>query len=413
MPFIPLSPAIVVIQQLIDAFRALWQGRDELASQQLVQLARRIGEPDGAGLGALYATAMRLGALYIVGLIEASVGNPDAVMRVADNESTPGYRVNAYRVHMASHLMQGDTHAAASAQRRAELVILQDGQLQRYPGTTVRTEILAYSLTDDSAGLKEVTERLAQLVKVYPGWHAILDIARCLQKTMQGDYPGALAALEPALQSTQPVEDRDWAWAAGCHVRVLTGLGRAHEAVEVGLRYMEVCEREHLNLSYSAQSTAAALIAAGKPQEAAALADRLVSDAANRGVSGITLGSLLELRAQAAAACGDNAGLREWTERCAAAYRIDRNPALAARCQRLPHVHLGPDGPTPQASAALAAPATSSAALSSVYKSTARVDRPREPCTLRARGAGRAHPSRTRVLPRRARGPLATAVRPA
>jgi hypothetical protein len=201
-------------------------------------------------------------------------------------------------------------------------------------------------------------------VEIYPSWRATLDIARCLQKMLQGDHPAALAALEPALREIRLVEHRDWAWAAGCHVRVLTGLGRAYEAVELGLESMRVCEREQLNVGYSAQATAAALIAIGKPQQAAELADRLISDAAARGVSGIMLGSLLELRAQAAAACGDEAGLRAWLARCATAYRIDRNPALAARCQRLARGHA-PDGPAQAASVATAA-SSHSATLSTV-----------------------------------------------
>jgi hypothetical protein len=368
-PFEPFSPAIGAIQQLVDALRTMWQGRDGLARAQLMKLARRIGEPDGAGLGALYATAMRLAALYVVGLIEASIGNPDANLHVVDNESTPGYRVNAYRVHMASHLMQGDTHAAASAQRRAELVMLQDGQLQRYPGTTVRVEIYAYLLSDDSAALKEVIERLAHQVKLYPSCQTILDIARCMQRTMQGDYPGALSTLEPALRQTRPLEHRDWAWAVGCHVRVLSELGRAQEAAELGLECLQVCEHEGLTLEYPARATAAALIAAGRAQEAATLTDRMIAHAKDRNISGIALGSLFELRAQAAAACGDGAGVRNWAARCAAAYHIERNPALAARCRRLMG-RLAPDrarAAVAPAPAAGDAPHTSNTALSSVY----------------------------------------------
>jgi hypothetical protein len=334
-PFEPFSPAIGAIQLLVDGLRSLWQGRDERARAQLTQLAQRIAEPDGAGLGALYATAMRLGALYVVGLIEAMLGDPHANLGVADSENTPGYRVNAYRVRMVTHLMLGDAHAAASAQRRAELVMLHDGQFQRYPGTTVRSEIRAYSLSDDSAALKDAIERLTYMVKIYPSWQVILDIARCIHRMMQGDHAGALAALEPALQATRPVEHRDWSWVAGCHVRALVGLGRAQEAAELGLDYMRVCDQEDLSLNLTVGPVGTALIAAGRPEEAAALAERMIDAARERNVSGLALGALFELRAQAAAACGDEAGVRDWTARCAVEYRIDRNPALAARCQRL------------------------------------------------------------------------------
>jgi hypothetical protein len=365
--FEPFSPAISAIQLLVDGLRALWQGRDELARAQLIKLARRIAEPDGAGLGSLYAKAMRLGALYIVGLLDSSAGSPDANLQVSDSETTPGYRGNAYRVHMTSHLMQGDTQAAASAQRRAELVMLQDGQLQRYPGTTVRSELLAYSLTDDTTALKDLVERLTQLVKLYPAWQAILDLARCIQSMMQGDYAGALAALEPALAAIKPTEHRDWAWVVGCHISVLTGLGRIQEAVALGRRCVEVCEREGLQVDLTGKPTAAALIAADEPQEAAALVERLLARARARNTSGITLGALFELRSQAAAACGDEDGARDWAARCAAAYHIDRNPALAARCRRLDR-GIAPEPPAPSpATGGGAAFEVGGTALSSIH----------------------------------------------
>ena len=90
----------------------------------------------------------------------------------------PGHRVNAQRVHMTAHLMRGDVEEAAVAQRRAELVLLQDGQHIRYPGTTARTEMHVYAVLQDLGALKEVTERLAQIARTYPNWSVYADVGR-------------------------------------------------------------------------------------------------------------------------------------------------------------------------------------------------------------------------------------------
>jgi len=42
--------------------------------------------------------SLRLGALYIVGLLEAAAGIPTALERAAHLENEPGHRVNAQRI---------------------------------------------------------------------------------------------------------------------------------------------------------------------------------------------------------------------------------------------------------------------------------------------------------------------------
>lgn len=385
-PFVPLSPAVGVIQQTIEATREVWAGRDVRARELLLKLVNRVEQPDRAGLGELYADSVRLGALQGVGLMEATTGIPTAVERMVEHEKTPGYRINAYRVYMACHLMQGDTDAAAVAQRRAEMVMLEDGQLQRFPGMTVRAEVFAHWLAGDAAGLKDVSERVLRLVKQYPAWQILADVARCLHRHMQGDHASALAALAPVLAAVRPGEHRDWAWAAACHVQVLVGLDRSPEAVEIGLEAMEVCEREALSGHRRvAQATSEALIAAGRPQQAGELVDQLIDHAKSQGVRGIVLGSLYELRARAAVACEDGAAYRGFAERCAAEYRLDRNPALAARFQRLcraaePEGLQPPDAAVPWGSSSEAASAVLTSVHSRLFECPDRTSRTR--CVL-------------------------------
>jgi hypothetical protein len=335
-PFVPLSPAVGAIQQFIEFTRLLVQAREDEVREGLPAYVARLEQPDGAGLGELYNKSLRLGSLYMLGLIEATEGIANAGERVAAFESETGYRLNVQRVYMACALMQGNIEAAVSAQRNAEIVMLQDGQQQRYPGTTMRPELLAFWLSEDVVGLKQLSERLGGMVANFPNWDPVLRVARCLVRLLQGDAAGALIEIEPALTLAKPLRSRDWASVAAAHVQVLSAVGRAEEALEVGRGYMQICEEKKIaGYRRVGQSTAEALLALKRGAEAAALTDSLIEQAVARGVRGLALGALYEVRARAATAMGDEDAFIDYCQRCAAEYQPDRNPAVAARYQRL------------------------------------------------------------------------------
>ncbi|MFI5308459.1 MAG: AAA family ATPase, partial [Polyangiales bacterium] len=332
-----LSPAIAVIHQFNAAMYLLMQGRSLRARAGFLDVIARLDQPDRAGLGALYHKSMRLGALYILGLIDAGIGMPNAGERVRELDGEPGHRVNAQRVHMSSHLMQGDVEQAAAAQRRAELMMLQDGQQQRYPNSSARIEMYAYALADDVEGMKLVTERTAKLAKLFPRWKVLVHLGRCHHRRMQGDFAGALEALEPALTLAAPLRHREWPWLAASHIEVLTGLGRAEEAIELGRAHLELCEREGLEHGRRdvARATAEALIARGRIEEAIALLDGLIAEITASGARGLPLGIAYDVRARAAIAEQDAYGFRGFADLCATEYHADRNPVLAQKYERL------------------------------------------------------------------------------
>jgi len=131
---------------------------------------------------------------------------------------------------MTSLLMRGDLEGAAAAQRRAELLMLQEARHQRYPGTTARSELHGCYILEDVAGVKELTERVAKAAADYPRWGVYADMARYLHRRLQGDFVGALAALEPALEETAPLEHREWPAVAAAHVHALSDVDRAADA---------------------------------------------------------------------------------------------------------------------------------------------------------------------------------------
>ena len=335
-PLVPLSPAIGAIQLFIDSTEHMVRGRSLRARTALIELLARLDSPDRAGLGALYHKSIKLGALYILGLLEAGLGIREAASRIADLEREPGHRVNAQRVHVVCHLMHGDFEAAAAAQRRAELVMLQDGMQQRYPGTTARSELTVYALVDDLAGLKQVMDRLHKISRALPKWASVATLAECEYKRVQGDPHGALALLEPALAQTPALEHRDFSALAATQLRLLVECGRAQEAVEVGTRYIELCRREELTGERAIlQQTAEALLVLGRCDEAERLASELFAEIERNGAAGVPAGLACELRARVAIARRDASAFQHWLARCAAEYRVERNLALAARHERL------------------------------------------------------------------------------
>jgi len=238
---------------------------------------------------------------------------------------------------MTALLMRGDVQGAAAAQRRAEILMLEEGQHLRYPGTTARSELHVYAILEDIAGLKDVEERVTKAASAYPQWKAYAHMARHHYRRLRGDPVGALAALLPALQTVAPLAHREWPGVVAAHVQALSELGRTEEALRFGHDYLETCRNLELHpgVSQLTQAIATALLAAGLARDAAALADGLIAEAVRSSISGLPLGMLHELRARAALGEGDMPAFSRNLELCGDQYRVDVAPALTARYQRL------------------------------------------------------------------------------
>ncbi len=336
-PLVALSPAIGAIKQMLDAMLQLLEARTLKSRESLLRLIERLDQPDRAGLGELYHRSLRLGALYIVGLIEAALGMSCAERRAQELENERGHRVNAQRIYLTARLMQGDMEGAAAAQRHAELLSLQEAQFQRYPGTTTRSELLACSMQEDIAGVKEILERMTKAALVYPKWIVYVHIGRHYHRRLQRDFLGALAALEPAFEATAPLDHRDWPLVAAAHVQALCDVGKPREAVRVGREYVATCRELELHpgASQIEQVLATALLATGASTEAAALADALIAETTSWNAGGLALELLYELRARAALAERDEAAFTHYLSLCRREGEAHAVPALAARIQRL------------------------------------------------------------------------------
>jgi hypothetical protein len=336
-PFAALSPALVVSQLLIDGMRAFQSGRYDAARLTYLKVLERVQQPDDAGLEPVVKTQVRLGMLYFQAVISTIRGIPSAAEWLVELEQARGHRVNAWRVHMASHLMQVEYVEAAACQRSAELAQVQDVQHTRYRGTTVRLELLAYARANDLLGVKRTMERTELVAHEYPRWEVDLYLARYHYKRLSGDDHGALEALLPALQLVAPGRHINWALTVSSHVYALCAVGREAEAVRLGFEYLESHEREGLTgmICELTQSLAEALVKVGRLDEAAHYADRCVHEAEVLGSRGVFLGIRYEARARVALAMGDRETFSKMAASCAREYRPGQNSALTVQYERL------------------------------------------------------------------------------
>jgi hypothetical protein len=336
-PFVPLSPALFAIEQLVQTMKFFMTARFDRARDSALLLLDRLAQPDRAGLEETYYNAIRLGMLHMVGVIEVCRGMPAGSTRIAELERVPGLRANAWRIRRVASLMQGDFEAAQRCLRRAEVLELQDGQQHTYPATVARVEVFAHWLADDLIGLKQATDRLVELAAVWPGWRHTVSIARSQYRRLQGDGEGALAELRPALIETSPGGDMDWPWVATAHIAALHTAGRVAEAVEVGLEHYAASLREQLHPSHRnvARPLIDALAAAGRTNEALALAETCLKESEEAGMRGLALGTFYESRARIALAMRDEAAFRTYALRCAQEYQCGNNAGLTAKYERL------------------------------------------------------------------------------
>lgn len=333
-PLVPLSPALAVVRDLIAALTDFQSGRFDDAGQRSLSVIERLSRPDRAGIEPGFARAIHLGQLYMQAVLAAARGQASAPAWVAELEQDPGHRVNAWRVRMTHDLMQGDLEAARVSRRNAELLQLQDGGHQMYPGSTTRIELLAYVSASDVVGVKQLLTRLEELAERYPRFRQLTICTRARYRSLQGDHKGALEEIAPALD-VEPGRHIDWGIVTTTHVSLLRQAGRVDEAAARGLEAIAICREHRLSPTHRSLSrvTAEALMAAGRLDEARGLASALVEECEREGIHGVNLALAYETLATAGMLQGDGALFEHAAARCDRESK--RYPALRARYERL------------------------------------------------------------------------------
>jgi predicted ATPase len=336
-PFAALSPAVAIVTQVVEAAKHWISGRQDRYAAIAQRLTQRLAEPDRGGLDPALQRRTLMGFGFGLGLFEASRGCSAAEAQAVVLEKDRGYRVNAWRIRMVMHLRQGNFEEANKCERRAELLYLQDHSEQSYAGMGSGAEVTARAEAGDLLGVKSALQTLEALAQRYPGWRPVYMSGLCRYRWLQGDLPGALHALLPALRLTIPGRHNGFALLAALHVRLLGQLGRTAEAIARAREVIAICEREQLfaMLDVVRAPLAESLAVAGEHAEAVEMIEAVIAAAEHVGRAGLALGSLYEGRARIAIHMHDAPAFERAAERCAAEYQKARNPALGARFAQL------------------------------------------------------------------------------
>jgi tetratricopeptide (TPR) repeat protein len=336
-PLRSLSPAIAVIEQIVESGKDYISARGLRSQHGYEQVLARICEPDRAGLEETHHARTVLGLHYVLGLIEACMGSSAAEQHAEVLADDREMRINAWRLRLIMHLTQGDTEQARKCLRRAELIQLQQSGDQRYPGTTTASELIAYVLAGDVQGVKNALDVLEGFAGQHPGWRATLWYAQCCLRRLHGDLRAALDLAATALAQVEPGRHAFWPYLAALRIDLLSELGRHEEAVSQGRGYLEICDREQIETLHQSVHVALALALARAGEHAAAvrMIDDVIGTAEKLGIAGLALGVRYEARARIALAMQDRAAFAHFLACCANEYRKGKNPILTAKFARL------------------------------------------------------------------------------
>jgi hypothetical protein len=336
-PFVQLAPPFLLLEMTVEGCRDHLSGRFQRARVVYTELLARLHGPDAEAMPEDNRTRARLGVRYALGIFEAINGTPAALDHAAALEQQPGYRVNAWRLRMVHHATLGDLDEARRCERRAQLLLLQDGA-RPYPATDLHAEAAARYLSDDLDGLKQMLDHLQNAVERFPARAASRELAHCQYLRVKGDPGSALERLVPLLATHRPETSVRFSWFGATHLMLLNALGRHAEAAAIGRDYMERSRARGLELADCAaivRPLAEALARNGDGREAAELSEALIAHYEGIGAGGLLLGSCYETRARVAIAGRDARGFEHWLTRCRTEYERARNPALGRKLGRL------------------------------------------------------------------------------
>ena len=334
-PLFPMSPALRVVAQVIEASKEWIRGRTLCALQVYLAILQRIGEPDRAGLDETQHERLRLAIEYTLGLLESAGGMAAAEVRAKEIEKHPALRVNAWRIRASYQLAIGDTAQARKCQRRAELLQAQEGLRERYGTSAVGIEAMQYARLGDLLGVKSTLDSISAWARRHRGWKPMEQLALSYCAQLQADFEGALVAAEAGLNVLPTMRHPFFAPLAAARIQALLALGRVRDAeahARADLEFCKVHELVNPDLRYSA---GLAFAHAGDHALGVSTVEETLHANETWGQQGLVLGIGYEARARIAILMRDFAAFELYLDRCTKAYELAQNPTLSAHLGRL------------------------------------------------------------------------------
>lgn len=341
-PFSILSPALEVVEKNFQSTIATNAGRIEQAVNGWLEVIDRMEQPDRAGLDDSNHTYMRLAIMYAIGFHEAILGLP-STLTWEELEKNPLFEVNACHLRMLFAMQQADYAQVEHCRKQVELLRIQNSPTQVFEGGQAANEFRICVVSDDLVRVKQLIPSIEKMAERVPSWAPIKHWARGEYQRLRGDFANALSEFDSALQLVAPGRHIDWDIFVIGRLSALLSLGRAGEAKTDALEALAAAEREQLGVSALTgirQSLALAQAALGETDAAIENAEMVINELEKSNITGLILGRAYETRARVAIAVKDKESFGSFAKRCAELYRIEENPVLAAKYQRLSQAAL-------------------------------------------------------------------------
>jgi tRNA A-37 threonylcarbamoyl transferase component Bud32/tetratricopeptide (TPR) repeat protein len=336
-PLAALSPALAVIQKNIEASLELMSCRGDRARQAYLEIAKRLEEPDGAGLNTVHRTHMRYAVLWACGLIEANVGRPSARERAEAVEGDPLFAVSALRLRAIAALFQGDRVAAEQYRIQTELLQIQNSPPQLFEGSQALQWVFGYAAIGDLLRVKQYLSEVELMARDHVNYQPIALAGRGAYQALRGDYAHAQTELERALALMPDANNPAWPFAAGWLLWSIARQERYPEAVARGETLLQTMrEKNIVGNSYSVL-VPLAFTQARNGDTAAALANitKAIEILSVDSSTGVQLGAAYEVRAQIAIGMRDAEAFGQSAAACFEQYRIGNQASLLSRHEKL------------------------------------------------------------------------------
>ena len=339
-PFVALSPILEALWQ--NALATLESSRDCSFERARVRWLPVYEKLAGMGAELQHADTIRNAIAYGIAIAETALGLPTVATWAERLDAVQQQAVSAMQLRKIARLEQGDWKGAARAQRQAEILALRARAPSMF-NALVGSELWAYEQARDLAGLKDVTARIEQYARAYPGWQPMWMLAQARFELVRGNLEQARLGCEQCIAATDRAA-RDgsgslqiWTGAQVSLADALLALDRVEEARERARDALELTQARGSDgpADGLVRMLAVAEARLGAFEAAEARLEALRDQEIARGVTGLRLGLCYEAFARVALARNDRAAFEHYAALAAGEYRHAARSPLAARYERL------------------------------------------------------------------------------
>jgi hypothetical protein len=335
LPFAPLSPMVAAILTNARATCMHSEGRRELARALFAEVLEQLESVTGTELR--YVELVRAAVCYALAGIDTMFGVSSAWLSRYTELQDRNQRVSALYLQKIAALQHGDWELAEKYRRDGELLSLQTKAASMF--STLGDELEVHAIARDLTGVRQLRARIRATAERFPGWLPMQHVADAHYLRLCGDCEGALAVVAPAVAARESgALDDAWSTAGRVlAVQLLVELGKAEDALSLGLSELDRCESRGMrqqarSLSHSIARAEAML---GHGEAARSRAESVIAEQTALGVTGLQLGQSYEVLARIAIAEKDGDAFRRFATLASEQYRPGKSSVLGALYERL------------------------------------------------------------------------------